>query len=321
MTNVPIPSLNGSDLVSDVDNQFRALVDWLDNVLAQDSSGLLAILTKLRVGAYGAQSPAVLSAVGDHGLEWGHPNTGGYRATLGAEEPNGQPFIAFNAEAGTNPGTYRTRGHAGVVFRSNLDGTLTIGLIPAANTDNQALTVIATITTQGIVTGRFDATNGLYANTAAVTGALDAGQIRSTGGGLRRPDNTGNAVLLGNGTNTSYGTTRVSDAVGTGEGVLTFGPSDHRPFRGLIADNMSNAVGVSGTGWTCTRQSDPGIYRVTFDVAFPTAILAVVTPTIGSGPAIALMRTASTTFFECELRHPQDGSLMNGTFNFIATAR
>jgi hypothetical protein len=69
-------------------------------------------------------------------LEWGHVNPAGYGNMLGDEHGTGQGFIAFNGEAGTNPGLYRTRGIPATILRGE-GGVLTAGYAPLANADNQ----------------------------------------------------------------------------------------------------------------------------------------------------------------------------------------
>lgn len=73
-------------------------------------------------------------------LEFGHTNAAGYGSTLGAESGTGKPFLAFNAEHGTNANSYLTRGNLGAIIRSDLLGAIVVGHIPAASADNQSPT-------------------------------------------------------------------------------------------------------------------------------------------------------------------------------------
>lgn len=81
-------------------------------------------------------------------IEWGHSTTA-YSSLLGAEAGTGSPYIAFNAEGGTNSNTYRTRGNKGFVLRSTNDGGATFNRVDTASADNQSLTNVATIYTTG----------------------------------------------------------------------------------------------------------------------------------------------------------------------------
>ena len=74
-------------------------------------------------------------------IEFGHTNTGGYHATLGAEVGTGNPFVALSAEAGTTNNTYRTRGRYGAGMRiSGGDGELQFFALADNNADNQSHT-------------------------------------------------------------------------------------------------------------------------------------------------------------------------------------
>ena len=73
-------------------------------------------------------------------IEWGHTNTAGYQAVLGAEVNSGAIFVTFNAEAGTNVNTYRTRGLLGSGIRSNNAGGMTFFTLTNSNADNQSPT-------------------------------------------------------------------------------------------------------------------------------------------------------------------------------------
>src|SRR5262245_55945751 len=78
---------------------------------------------QLRVGEYGlaVQTLAKITAryPGD-ALEFGHNNPAGYASTIGCLPTNGNPYVAFHAEHGSNPNTFRTRGIYGVGIMSDL---------------------------------------------------------------------------------------------------------------------------------------------------------------------------------------------------------
>jgi hypothetical protein len=103
----------------------------------------------------GTQAPQSTSIAGmrvnGNNFEWGHTNTAGYQATLGAEANTGAPFIALNAEAGTTSNTYRTRGVLGAGIRSNNSGGLTFFTLTNANADNQSPTNIMHVMGTGVV--------------------------------------------------------------------------------------------------------------------------------------------------------------------------
>lgn len=86
-----------------------------------------------------------------NGLEFGHSNSAGYGSTIGYERASGRPFVAFNAEHGTNDNTFQTRGIVGKVIESNAAGALIIGTVPTASADNQSLVTDVTVASNGAV--------------------------------------------------------------------------------------------------------------------------------------------------------------------------
>jgi len=101
----------------------------------------------LTFGNTAGQTSAQLAArFPGNSIEFGHDNGSGYGSTLGAEASSGSPFMAFNAEAGTSADTYRTRGIAGTVVKSDLAGGLLVGKIPTASANNQAFSELMHIT-------------------------------------------------------------------------------------------------------------------------------------------------------------------------------
>ncbi len=115
-------------------------------------------------------------------LEWGHSNSAGYLATLGNETSSAKPFIALNAEAGTNANTYKTRGVKGRVVLPDLSGGLVLGRVATASADNQSLTTDFTFSTTGqfLITGQAYADLGTpgagtvtFCTDCTVTGAGD----------------------------------------------------------------------------------------------------------------------------------------------------
>jgi hypothetical protein len=106
----------------------------------------------ITLGTQAPQSTAIAGMrVNGNNFEWGHTNTGGYHATLGAEAGTGAPFIALNAEAGTTSNTYRTRGRAATIIRAS-NGTFSISALASSNADNQSLVDRLTIAANGAAT-------------------------------------------------------------------------------------------------------------------------------------------------------------------------
>jgi hypothetical protein len=99
----------------------------------------LASANAFRAGADAPQTDAAFRARGGYGnsYEWGHGHPAGYGSTLGFTTGGGQPFVAFNAEAGSTGNTFRTRGKKGTLLVSDLEGGLVVGTIPNPNADNQ----------------------------------------------------------------------------------------------------------------------------------------------------------------------------------------
>ncbi len=108
--------------------------------------------SKLTVGSNSGQTAALIVArnAGSN-IEFGHYNPAGYGSAIGAELSSGKPYIAFNAESGTNLDLYRTRGIAGTVIRGTLNGGLDISAITNVNADNQTPTTRLTIDGSGNV--------------------------------------------------------------------------------------------------------------------------------------------------------------------------
>ncbi len=118
------------------------------------------------VPVFGVRSPST-----GNSIEWGHSNTGGYLSTLGNGVSGGKPFVALNAEHGTNADTYRTRGKVGRILESDLSGGLVFGRATTATADNQSLTTDHTINgdgqfvaNAGIVHKKTDPTYGTTVN-------------------------------------------------------------------------------------------------------------------------------------------------------------
>lgn len=127
----------------------------------------------------GTQAPQSTAIAGmrknGNNFEWGHTNTAGYHATLGAEVSTGAPFIALGAEAGTNNNTYRTRGRGATILRGD-NGAFSISTLASTNADNQTPTVLIALASNGeaVFTGRITGRNtvGNNVNTNNDTGSL-----------------------------------------------------------------------------------------------------------------------------------------------------
>jgi hypothetical protein len=104
----------------------------------------------IQYAASAGQSTANVRGRGaSNSIEWGHTNSAGFGSTLGFGSSNGRPFLAFNAEHGTNANTFLTRGIVGRILQSDAAGGLLIGRAATASADNQALTVDLTVNTSG----------------------------------------------------------------------------------------------------------------------------------------------------------------------------
>ncbi|GEM_PF-3934034 len=115
-----------------------------------------------------------------NGVEFGHTNSAGYRGTLGANVSDGKNFLALNSEGGTAANTYRTRGVAGVVYRSNLSGGAE-WLTLSSNADNQAGTSIMTLSSAGALgVGAITSTGALNLGANTITSGLINGQTISS---------------------------------------------------------------------------------------------------------------------------------------------
>lgn len=107
--------------------------------------------------AFQQYAPNVGARAAGNGIEFGHNNPAGYGSTLGAESANGNPFLAFNAGAGTAGNSYKTLGQKGAVFKSDLNGGFLWATVPNANADNQVASQIAALTNGGFfVVGTVD---------------------------------------------------------------------------------------------------------------------------------------------------------------------
>lgn len=102
--------------------------------------------------AVGQTTAPVIVRARVNAVEFGHSNAAGYASTLGHGRTNGRPFLAFNAEHGTNDNTFLTRGIIGKVVTSDAAGALIIGTVANASADNQALTTDVTVATNGNIT-------------------------------------------------------------------------------------------------------------------------------------------------------------------------
>lgn len=109
---------------------------------------------RFRVGSSPVSLPGLSSCGGTSGndVEFGHSNTAGYRSTLGHNTSNGNPFLAFCAEAGTTANTFRTRGFIGHVLRVAVGVSFDICRVPSSLADDQALVSdISISSTTGVV--------------------------------------------------------------------------------------------------------------------------------------------------------------------------
>jgi hypothetical protein len=103
--------------------------------------GTVTPAAKLDVGGNSQSSPRVSArSSGIPGFEFGHVNQAGYGSTLGATEPNGSPYLAFNAESEIAGNTFKTRGIMGRVISANLTGGILFSRAINVNAGGQTLT-------------------------------------------------------------------------------------------------------------------------------------------------------------------------------------
>ena len=150
-----------------IDPNAAELIDGAATLVLADGSHALIICTgtafftvnlsaltgTLQVGTGAAQSTALIAARNaGHSIEFGHVNGAGYGSTIGAVSGVGNPYVAFNAEQGTNANTFRTRGFAGAVLMSDLAGGFKFQNVATASADNQTGTDIFAIAANGAIT-------------------------------------------------------------------------------------------------------------------------------------------------------------------------
>jgi len=140
---------NGNGIIineSGADQDFRVESDSVANMFFVDAStNRIGIKTDapqavFQVNSVDPQSTTLFSVRGNgNNIEWGHNNrTSGYYGVLGANNNNGNPFIAFsaNANSGTS-NTYDTDGFIGTILRGSTGGELSIEQTLLADADDQ----------------------------------------------------------------------------------------------------------------------------------------------------------------------------------------
>jgi hypothetical protein len=68
---------------------------------------------------------------------------------LGAESGGGIPYMCLGCTAGTTASTYKTAGNAGVLIKGMLTGGMNFYAIPTASADNQAGTLLGSVSATG----------------------------------------------------------------------------------------------------------------------------------------------------------------------------
>ena len=113
--------------------------------------GTTAPAALLDAGGNSQASPAISARKSGNGLEFGHPNSGGYGSTIGGTMWSGFSFIAFNAENDAVD-TYRTRGSIGrVIWNDHLVSKWNFGHLANGNASGQTPTSDMTIDQSGKV--------------------------------------------------------------------------------------------------------------------------------------------------------------------------
>ena len=196
--------------------------------------GTTGPLAKLDIGNSGATQTApgigVRGAAGgtSNSFEWGHSNAAGYGSTIGYYYSAGNPYIAFNGEAGTTVNTFRTRGIKSSIILSDLSGGLQFGNVTtAAATDNQAFVPLVTLLNGGNV-GIGTVAPG-YKLTVAADGTGGGNQIVVQGA-----TNSNNRLYIGYDTGSNYARLQ----------AITEGTS----VRSLTLNPDGGNVGIGTTG-------------------------------------------------------------------------
>jgi hypothetical protein len=190
-------------------------------------------------GVYASLNSPVSNAVGSfvangNCIEFGHANPAGYRSMLGTEAMSGAPFLAFHAEAGTSANTYRTRGIAGAVLKSDVNGGFIFGLIPNIGADNQALTSTAWLDRSG----NFSITGNYTLNTNNVIQRVTNYHMFYDYGGTQ-------ALHLGGGTDANNYYSNNSHIFRSRSGASVFGIWN---ANGIIAGNSDPTKGIDLIG-------------------------------------------------------------------------
>jgi hypothetical protein len=112
--------------------------------------GTTSAAANLDIGGSSQSSPRIaVRTSGLPSIEFGHVNAAGYGSSIGALEPSGIPFLAFNAESEASGNTFKTRGIVGRVLSSNLAGGLLFSRVTNANAGGQSLTTDVSIDASG----------------------------------------------------------------------------------------------------------------------------------------------------------------------------
>jgi hypothetical protein len=260
-------------------------------------------LAKLDVGGGGAQTSAgvaVRSLAGgtSNSFEWGHANAAGYGSTIGYEYSSGAPYIAFQAEAGTNINTYKTRGFAGFVIKKDLNiPGLTFSTVATASADNQALTTLMTIKNDGNVgIGTTNPSTALEVNGTVKATAFSTVTSSIDGYSLDAADGSPtDALYVDNDGNVGIGTTNPSDKLQV-VGAIRPGAGSFTAGVGKVYLSSSNGYGMVMTGNTDTI-SDLGLFAANGQILLmnPTGTNnTVLNPTSGN---VGIGTTTPGTYF------------------------
>lgn len=161
-------------------------------------------MTQINLGVSNQAAALVRLRTAGQSIEFGHVNAAGYGSAIGAEDTSGIPYLAFNAERGTNVNTYLTRGIIGTVITPDQLGGFVFSKIATASADNQSKTTLATLSTAGVF-----ATSSLTLTTALTVANGGTGVATHTAGFLvgngtaalitRVPTGTANEITVTNG--------------------------------------------------------------------------------------------------------------------------